>query len=230
MNDPAPLQSLSAMTVKAYPVVVASDDDESDTSPVAVKVIAPFDVINDAIVMSPPVAVIEDELLDVVLALNETDEADTVILPALDCTAAVAEKAPDVEPTVRLVPAVNAADRVMPELPVMEMAVPEDIAAETDIVGATTVRAFLKLLVPENVADDVADMENSDSVEAVLSRAPMVAADTNVDPNCTVPVVVMVANSVSVKVPPEPKVKPPRTLRSKTTFAELAERIKPEAI
>ena len=230
MKDPAPLQSLSATTVSAFPVVVAADDVDNATSFVEVKVIAPFDVIYDAIVISPPVAVIEHELLDVVLSLNETDVADTVILPPLDWTAAVADNAPDVELAARLVPAVTTADSVIPEFPVKDMADPDDIAAETVIVGATTVRAFLKLVAPENVADEDASMEQRDSVKAVRSRAPIVAAEIRVDPSCNVPDVVIVASSLSLKMPPEPNEKAPETLRSKRTFAELADKIKPVEI
>lgn len=56
------------------------------------------------------------------------------------------------------------------------------------------------------------------------------AVDTRVDPNCNVPVVVMVDSSIASNVPPVPKEKAPDELRSNKTLEEVADKIKPEAI
>lgn len=173
--------------------------------------------------------VIVHELPDVVLAPNETDAADTVMTPD-EVNAAVVDKAPDVEPMLTVVPAVTAADRVIPVLPVMERAVPDDIAADTEIVGEITVRAFLKVVAPLKAAVVAARTEKRASVAADRSRAPMVAAVTRLEPSCNVPDVVIVANSVASKIPPVPNVNAPDELRSNKTFAEPADKIKPEAI
>lgn len=153
----------------------------------------------------------------------------TIVVPEIvttvPATAADVEMAPLDMPNVDV--AVMVPVVVTDVLPTIAMEPPANIAADTATIGAVTERAFLMVDCPENVAEVVATTTNEDSVNAERSSVPSVATVTSVEPNFSIPVVVIVASSAVLSVLAPPNEKAPAALRSIMTSDVEADSEKP---
>ena len=198
-----------------------------------------------AVVVPPSVTAVPERVVAVPARTADVDSAALAVTEHVELAVVVPSRVMVVPANVMTVPAMAADVVIVPlDMPrvVVAVTVPvvatdvlpmraidpdANIAADTATIGEVTVRAFLMVDCPENVADVVATTTRDDSVKADRSSVPKVATVTSAAPSFSMPVVVMVASSAELNEFAPPNENAPARLRSKMTSALDADRVKP---